>query len=80
MCLKDWRVSAGLTQRELARRARVARASISHVETGRFSPSPRLAGRLARALGEVLCAQLQTWDVFPDEFQPPPLQHFKVAA
>ena len=32
--LRCWRKSAGLTQRELGRLACVARASISHIETG----------------------------------------------
>jgi DNA-binding XRE family transcriptional regulator len=71
MGLTEWRRAAGLTQRELARLARVSRASISHVETERYSPSPGLAGKLCRALAGQLGHSVQTWHVFPQSFTVP---------
>jgi len=70
MNLRDWRESAGLSQRELARLAQVSRASISHVETGRYAPSPSFAGKVARALSQELAVNIHTWDLFPSQFKP----------
>lgn len=69
MMLKDVRESAGLTQRELARLACVSRAAVSHVETGRFTPSARFAGKVCRALGVALGCVIYTWQVFPEQFR-----------
>lgn len=49
--LKEVRTAAGLTQAELAERARVSRKTINTVENGVFTPSTLLALELARALG-----------------------------
>ena len=70
--MRDWRRNAGLTQRQLARLACIARASISHIETGRYEPSPIFARRVARALGEHLGRTVNAWDVFPGQFHPLP--------
>lgn len=66
--LKCWRKSAGLTQRELGRLACVARASISHIETGRYLPSAAFASKISRALSAVLGDTVNTWDLFPGIF------------
>lgn len=70
MMMRDWRRSAGLTQSELARLACIARASISHVENGRYQPSAAFAGRVARALSAHLGQIVRTWDIFPNLFHP----------
>ena len=49
--LKTIRTAAGLTQAELADRAKVSRKTINTVENGVFVPSTVLALTLARALG-----------------------------
>lgn len=49
--LKAIRTAAGLTQAELADRAKVSRKTINTVENGVFVPSTVLALTLARALG-----------------------------
>lgn len=48
--LKEVRTAAGLTQAELAERARVSRKTVNTVENGVFVPSTLLALELARAL------------------------------
>lgn len=40
----------GLTQRQVADRLRVSRNRVTEIETGRFSPTLDLIGRLAAAL------------------------------
>lgn len=69
MRLRILRESAGLTQRDLARLARVSRSSISHVESGRYPPTAAFGGKVCRALGEALGVSLRTWDVFPGRFE-----------
>lgn len=49
--LKAIRTAAGLTQAELADRAKVSRKTINTVENGVFIPSTVLALTLARSLG-----------------------------
>ena len=66
-----WRRAAGLTQKELARQARVSRSSISHIENGRYEPSCGFAGKVCRALSLALAAPLYTWNVFPASFERP---------
>jgi DNA-binding XRE family transcriptional regulator len=70
MGLRDWRASAGLTQGELARKARVSRASVSHIELERYAPTAGFAGKVCRALSEALGFPVRTWDVFPAVFTP----------
>ena len=70
MRLKDFRTSAGFTQRELARKAGISRSSVSHVENGRYPPSPMFSRAVCRALGEELGLRIHTWNLFPDHFKP----------
>lgn len=48
------RQEAGLTQAELARRARTSQAMVARYETGAASPTVRTLGRLLRAMGRTL--------------------------
>jgi DNA-binding XRE family transcriptional regulator len=68
MTLRDTREAAGLTQRDLAKLARVCRASVSHIETGRYAPSARFAGKICRALSSHLGCSVHTWQLFPQQF------------
>jgi DNA-binding XRE family transcriptional regulator len=68
MTLRDTREAAGLTQRDLAKLARVCRASISHIETGRYAPTARFAGKICRALSSHLGCGVHTWQLFPQQF------------
>jgi DNA-binding XRE family transcriptional regulator len=68
MTLRDTREAAGLTQRDLAKLARVCRASVSHIETGRYAPSARFAGKICRALSSHLGCSVHTWQLFPEQF------------
>ncbi len=68
MTLKAAREAAGLTQRDLAKLARVCRASISHIENKRYAPSVRFAGKICRALGAHLGIVVHTWQLFPGYF------------
>lgn len=49
--LQKARCAAGLTQEELAVRARVSREYVSQLENGRKSPTVHLFLRLCRAMG-----------------------------
>ena len=49
--LKRYRLARGLTQRQVASRAKIKPASYSHYETGRQMPSAEVFPRLAKALG-----------------------------
>ena len=70
--LRRWRRSAGLTQRELARLAVVSRASVSHAECGRTSPSIAIARKISRALSAHLGQAVRICEVFPEHFKPLP--------
>jgi DNA-binding XRE family transcriptional regulator len=70
MGLRQWRVSAGLTQQELANITLLSRASISNVEKGLYPPSAGLAGKICRGFSKVLGRQVYTWDVWPGDFTP----------
>ena len=48
--VKEFRERAGLTQVELARRARIASPNLSSIERGRLAPWPKVKRRLAKAL------------------------------
>ena len=50
--LRAARLRLGLTQEQLAVRAGVDVRTVRNLETGRFRPSRRTAGRLGRVLGE----------------------------
>lgn len=49
--LRQWRLRLGLSQRELARRARVSNATISMIEADRVSPSISALKQILSALG-----------------------------
>lgn len=49
--IRDARVRAGLSQRELARRARTSQATIAAYESGRVTPSLKTFSRILRAAG-----------------------------
>ncbi len=67
--LKEYRSAAGLSQEELAEKAKVCRAHISGIERGDNAPSASCAGRICRALSETLGSRIHTWDVFPGQFK-----------
>ena len=48
--VKELREKAGLSQVELARRARIASTNLSAIENGRLMPWPKARRKLARAL------------------------------
>jgi HTH-type transcriptional regulator/antitoxin HipB len=54
--IRAWRLQAGLTQVELARRVGVTQGSLSKFESGRSTPRVETLSRLAGALGVTLDA------------------------
>jgi len=56
--LRDARLRAGLTQRELARRARTAQSVVARIELGEASPTWHTLTRLLAAAGFDLDARL----------------------
>lgn len=59
--VKEFRERAGLTQVELARRARIASPNLSSIERGRLVAWPKVRHALAKALR---CTEA---DLFPTE-------------
>lgn len=57
--LREARTRAGLTQRELARRARTAQSVVARIESGATSPSWETLSRLLQAAGFALDATLR---------------------
>lgn len=57
--LKAARISAGLTQRELAARAGVALSLIIRIESGLCDPDLRLVGSLAKCVGRTVSELLR---------------------
>jgi transcriptional regulator with XRE-family HTH domain len=53
--IKEIRTKKGLSQVEVARRARVAAQNLSAVERGRLAPWPKLRKSLVRILGAPEC-------------------------
>jgi ribosome-binding protein aMBF1 (putative translation factor) len=51
MFIRQKRRALGLTQERLAKRIGVTKAAVSSWELGKFSPTPRIIPKLARALG-----------------------------
>jgi len=49
--LREWRDHAALSQEDLARRARVSRATIADLEAGKRPARPSTRRKLAEALG-----------------------------
>ncbi|WP_374275235.1 helix-turn-helix transcriptional regulator [Brevundimonas sp.] len=66
--LREARVAMGLTQAELAEKARVSRKTINTVENGVFTPSTTLALVLSRVLGQPVEALFHLLD---DDDLPP---------
>ena len=58
--VKEFREMAGLTQVELARRARIASPNLSSIERGRLAAWPRMKRALSKALK---CTEI---DLFPE--------------
>jgi len=48
--IKEFRERAGLSQVEVARRARMASTNLNAIENGRLAPWPKVKRALARAL------------------------------
>jgi transcriptional regulator with XRE-family HTH domain len=48
--IKEYREKLGISQVELARRARMASPNLSNLEKGRLAPWPRIKRTLARVL------------------------------
>jgi uncharacterized protein len=63
--LADARMRAGISQRELARKARTAQSVVARIELGETSPSWTTLGRLLKAAGFQLSAGLRRIDVDP---------------
>lgn len=61
--LREYREKAGLTQVELARRARMASTNLSSIENGRLMAWPKVKRNLARVLGT------SEAELFPSEGQ-----------
>lgn len=57
--IRDARVRAGLTQRELARRAQTAQSVVARIESGATSPAWDTLSRLLEAAGFRLDAELR---------------------
>ena len=57
--LRKARESAGLTQRELARKARTSQSVVARIELGENSPSWDTLNRLLRAAGQSLVPSLE---------------------
>lgn len=49
--VREWRERKALSQRDLARLARVSQFSVSKIETGQQKPRPSTVRKLAEALG-----------------------------
>jgi transcriptional regulator with XRE-family HTH domain len=56
--LREARIRAGLTQRELAKRARTAQSVVARIERGQSDPSWQTLRRLLAAAGFELCSEL----------------------
>jgi transcriptional regulator with XRE-family HTH domain len=69
LTLADWRNSAGFSQHDLAAKAGVARATISHIESGRNNPSPGVARKIADAIGQAVSKELELHDIWPEIFK-----------
>lgn len=48
--IREYRIKAGLSQVELARRARMASPNLSAIENGKLEPWPKVRRSLAKAL------------------------------
>ena len=71
--LRQARISAGLSQTEVARRALVAQSVISAYESGRREPSVSMLERLVRATGHHLVLDLERSGDYPPGLPDTPL-------
>jgi transcriptional regulator with XRE-family HTH domain len=60
--LRKARVAAGLTQEQLAFRARISRNYVSLLELGEKSPTVETLDRVCRALGVKMSALIRQWE------------------
>ncbi|HJP61566.1 MAG TPA: helix-turn-helix transcriptional regulator [Gemmatimonadaceae bacterium] len=66
------RERAGLTQRQLARKARTAQSVVARIELGETSPSLPTLTRLLRAAGFVLTTELERAEADPGQLDDVP--------
>jgi len=66
------RERAGLTQRQLARKARTAQSVVARIELGETSPSLPTITRLLRAAGFALTTELERAEVDPGQLDDVP--------
>ena len=59
MKLKRMREAKGLSQADLARRAKITREYVNKLEAGRYDPTVGVIQRLAKALGVPVTALLE---------------------
>lgn len=57
--VRDARADLGLTQHELADKAKVGRGIVARIETGRLA---EVTPRIARKLGKALGVELRQWE------------------
>ena len=57
--IKKWRIKRGLSQEELAHRARLYRTYVRHLENARYSPRVYILYKIAKAL------KVELRDLFP---------------
>jgi DNA-binding XRE family transcriptional regulator len=50
-CIKQYRAKSDLTQKELAKKVKVRRETIGHLENNKYNPSLELAYRISKVLG-----------------------------
>jgi transcriptional regulator with XRE-family HTH domain len=65
LLLRNARERAGLTQRQLARKARTAQSVVARIELGETSPSWSTLARLLKAAGFSLSADLRRINIDP---------------
>lgn len=70
--LQTARERAGLSQRELARRARTAQSVVARIELGETSPSLPTLTRLLRAAGFQLTTDVQRVEIEPSQLDDVP--------
>ena len=70
--LQSARERAGLTQRELAKKARTAQSVVARIELGETSPSWTTLARLLKAAGFALSSTLQRIRIDPQELDDVP--------
>jgi transcriptional regulator with XRE-family HTH domain len=72
LLLRNARERAGLTQRQLARKARTAQSVVARIELGETSPSWSTLARLLKAAGFTLSADLRRISIDPQRLDDVP--------